>query len=204
MSSFSLSTLLNPQVSRFCCRYGSFLLSSCRGNFVSQKLAQRKNESKIDERVKGVKIHVRGRLCGSRTFLLVLFCSFFVFVLFSLSLFLSFFFKFFLSFFFLQRDIPKRGRGDGFRCCHQVFSRAAQQRNSVKRAIVTLNSVVLLYTFCVSVVFSGTFFACDRPWKNRWKIWIRCFGRKNQWIANVFPWCVSFQEKGVSSDFELA
>lgn len=167
MSSFSLSTLLNPQVSRFCCRYGSFLLSSCRGNFVSQKLAQRKNESKIDERVKGVKIHVRGRLCGSRTFLLVLFCSFFcirTFFSFSLSF---FFFKIFLSFFFLQRDIPKRGRGDGFRCCHQVFSRAAQQRNSVKRAIVTLNSVVLLYTFCVSVVFSGTFFACDRPWKNR-------------------------------------
>lgn len=110
MSSFSLSTLLNPQVSRFCCRYGSFLLSSCRGNFVSQKLAQRKNESKIDERVKGVKIHVRGRLCGSRTFLFVLFCSFFVFVLFSLSLFLSFFFYFFI-FFFSYKEIFRKGVG---------------------------------------------------------------------------------------------
>lgn len=126
MSSFSLSTLLNPQVSRFSCRYGSFLPSSCRGNFVFRKLAQRKNESKIDERVKGVKIHVRGRLCGSRTFVLVLFCSFFFFF-FLYSYFFSFFFFYFFLFFFyffLQRDIPKRGRGDGFRCCRQVSSLA--------------------------------------------------------------------------------
>lgn len=85
--------------------------------------------------------------------LLFFFFSFFVFVLSSLPFFRFFLFFYFFFVFFLQRDIPKRGRGDGFRCCRQVFSRAAQQRNSVKRAIVTLTSVVLLYTFCVSVVF---------------------------------------------------
>lgn len=74
------------------------------------------------------------------------FCSLlFFFFLFLYSYFFSFFLFFIFFYFFLQRDIPKRGRGDGFRCCHQVFSRAAQQRNSVKRAIVTLTSVVLLY-----------------------------------------------------------
>lgn len=111
MSSFSLSTLLNPQVSRFSCRYGSFLPSSCRGNFVFRKLAQRKNESKIDERVKGVKIHVRGRLCGSRTFVLVLFCSFF-FLFFVFVLFLFLFFYFFLFFFyFFYKEIFRKGVG---------------------------------------------------------------------------------------------
>ena len=93
-------------------------------------LAQRKNESKIDKRAKGVKKNSRAELIADR----------------ELSSFASFSSSFFLGsflLFFPQRDIPKRGVAWGaIRCWlqSQYFLLFTSSRNPVKRAILFSHS----------------------------------------------------------------
>ena len=136
---------------------------------------------------------------GITNFHSFLFSSFFLFVFSSSSF-----------FFFPYKEIFQKGvGGDVFRCWGRRSFRAAQQRKSCKKSdcISRSASCFSVRFLHIIFIFSDVFSVCDRPWKNsREKILIRCFDRK----INYFQTCslltkgASFQEKGASSDLEVA